>query len=381
MSVVELGGDPLLWGATSSVEEIFSSMVSLQECLTGLTSYSAAPGTFFSARPSAHAPRKIAHFLPHNSCSGCTCRERRCGGAPACVTSLSCRRLRESPTIAQSPAACGGRTEYYVALPVTPANTADGWSAIGAASAHHPALGWLGSDCRGSEPVPQGERPVPRSPKEEPDGSHWSLCHSPSRSLAWPAPIFACLGVCHPETTDFAAVLYSASFLKKKTIPLLLVLPLQFGAKFRARSVGCVHMKVQRSRPGGHKGQKLEWLGAWSDVVKRWQGSDEKWKVVLLGTLATLCSELTTAVVARFGAPHYWLRWRELVLGGLLPRPTSGRRLARVREPREPEVCVTPGHAGRPESGLHEQAPRGDSVPECRFPTVWLASTWRLCTC
>ena len=36
-----LGGDPLtrarfLWGATSSVEEIVSSMVSLRACLTGL---------------------------------------------------------------------------------------------------------------------------------------------------------------------------------------------------------------------------------------------------------------------------------------------------------------------------------------------------------
>ena len=40
--------------------------------------------------------------------------------------------------------------------------------------------------------------------------------------------------------------------------------------------------------------------------------------------------------------------------GNLLLRPTSGRL----------EDYVALGHAGRPESGLHEQAPRDGSVPE-----------------
>ena len=44
---------------------------------------------------------------------------------------------------------------------------------------------------------------------------------------------------------------------------------------------------------------------------------------------------------------------------GLLPRPTSGRRLAGVAELRKSlEDDVPLGHAGRTESGLHEQAPR-----------------------
>ena len=60
--------------------------------------------------------------------------------------------------------------------------------------------------------------------------------------------------------------------------------------------------------------------------------------------------------LSRFEAP------RELVLGGLLPRPTCGRRLAGVGELRKSlEDYVPLGHAGRHESGLLEQAPRAAS--------------------
>ena len=62
--------------------------------------------------------------------------------------------------------------------------------------------------------------------------------------------------------------------------------------------------------------------------------------------------------LSRFGAPHYLLRWRELVFGGCLHRPTSGRRLAGIGELRESlEDHVALGHAERPESGLYEQTP------------------------
>ena len=71
------GDDPLqnrarfLLATASSVEEIVSSMVSLQACSTGLTS-SSAPDAFLGARTSVPAPGTSALFLPHNSCSGCT---------------------------------------------------------------------------------------------------------------------------------------------------------------------------------------------------------------------------------------------------------------------------------------------------------------------
>ena len=64
------------------------------------------------------------------------------------------------------------------------------------------------------------------------------------------------------------------------------------------------------------------------------------------------------------------------MLGGLLPRPPCGQRLARVGQFRDSlEDYVALGHAGRPESGLHEQAPRGGSIPERRLLTVWLVMT------
>ena len=69
-----------LWGATSSVEEIVSSMVSLQDCLTGLTLFHCARRLFLGADLRRPRPQ----FLPHNSCSGCTCPERCCEHAHWC---------------------------------------------------------------------------------------------------------------------------------------------------------------------------------------------------------------------------------------------------------------------------------------------------------
>ena len=84
---------------------------------------------------------------------------------------------------------------------------------------------------------------------------------------------------------------------------------------------------------------------------------------LLLGTLATLCSVLTTAAVApsvpfRSAAPRAALA-RAGARGGLLPQPPSGRRLARLGELRESlDDYVALGEAGRPKSSLHEQGPR-----------------------
>ena len=92
--------------------------------------------------------------------------------------------------------------------------------------------------------------------------------------------------------------------------------------------------------------------------MKKWQGSDVKWEVVLfLRTLATLCSVLTTAAVVpsvpfRSAAQPAVLA-RAWCSGGFLPWPTSGRRLAGIGELLESfEDYVMLGHDGRPESGL-----------------------------
>ena len=88
---------------------------------------------------------------------------------------------------------------------------------------------------------------------------------------------------------------------------------------------------------------------------------------LFLGTLEALSSVLTTAAVASSvafqSAALPGLRWRELVFGSCLPRPTNGRRLAgigQLRESHEDRVAI--GHAGCPEGGLYEQAPRA-AVP------------------
>ena len=63
--------------------------------------------------------------------------------------------------------------------------------------------------------------------------------------------------------------------------------------------------------------------------------------------------------LSRFGAPHHRLRWRELVLRGLLQRPACGHRLAGVGQFRDRlEDYVPLGRAGCKEGGLHEQPPR-----------------------
>ena len=88
-----------------------------------------------------------------------------------------------------------------------------------------------------------------------------------------------------------------------------------------------------------------------------------KWKVVCFLTRSQLCAWCSPLRwwhrLSRFGAPHYRLRWRELVFGSCLPRPTNGRRLAGIGELRESlEDRVAIGHSGCPEGGLYEQTPR-----------------------
>ena len=60
---------------------------------------------------------------------------------------------------------------------------------------------------------------------------------------------------------------------------------------------------------------------------------------LFLGTPEALCLVLTTAAVASSvafrSAAEPGLRWRELVFGSCLPRPTNGRRLAGIGELRE----------------------------------------------
>ena len=68
MCLVELGGGPLLtrarflWGASTSVEEIDSSMVSLQACLTSLTLFRRVRRLFFGTpfRARAREERTIS---------------------------------------------------------------------------------------------------------------------------------------------------------------------------------------------------------------------------------------------------------------------------------------------------------------------------------
>ena len=127
-----------LWGAASSVEEIDSSMV----CLTGLTLFRRVRRPS-SARPSAHAPRRRAQFLLHSLCSGCTCPERCCEGVPKSVLTSLSENENESPTNTQSHASWLGQTGCHAAPSAAPANSAPGWNAIGAASAHHSAFGRL----------------------------------------------------------------------------------------------------------------------------------------------------------------------------------------------------------------------------------------------
>ena len=104
-----------------------------------------------------------------------------------------------------------------------------------------------------------------------------------------------------------------------------------------------------------------------------WQGSDVKWKVVCFSEHSQLCAWSSPLRLwrrlSRFGAPHHRLSWRELVLGGLLPWPACGHRLARVGQFRDNlEDYIPLGHAGCQKSGLHKQSP-----PERPLPIVWLA--------
>ena len=97
------------------------------------------------------------------------------------------------------------------------------------------------------------------------------------------------------------------------------------------------------------RGQKFEWLGAWSGVVKLWQGSDVKWKVVCSSERSQLCarsSPLRWRRLSRFGAPHHRRRWRELVLGR--PPALANERAPSHRGPQLPRglcrarPCWTP---------------------------------------
>ena len=92
-----------------------------------------------------------------------------------------------------------------------------------------------------------------------------------------------------------------------------------------------------------------------------------KWKVVCFSEHSQHCARSSPLRrwrrLSRFGAPHYRLRWRERVLRCLLPRPTSGCRLAGVGELRESlGDYVALGHAGCPESGLTSHGLAGDDM-------------------
>ena len=148
-------------------------------------------------------------FLPHNSCSGCACPERCCEGGPTPVpTSLTeswsargssrvpplvegglnicrtfCSSIQYCPWMERHWCSERPSSSVWVAVEVTVA---------GVSQSHRRA-----PRRRGLQSAPHGAGPrLPRSSLEGPDVCHWSLCYSPSRSLAWPAPIFPCLGVC-----------------------------------------------------------------------------------------------------------------------------------------------------------------------------------------
>ena len=88
-----------------------------------------------------------------------------------------------------------------------------------------------------------------------------------------------------------------------------------------------------------------------------------KWKVICSSEPSQLCARNSPLRrwrrLSRFGAPHQWLRWRELVLG-MPPAPATvwapSHGVGELRDSLEDHVPL--GHAGRPESGLHEQSPR-----------------------
>ena len=83
---------------------------------------------------------------------------------------------------------------------------------------------------------------------------------------------------------------------------------------------------------------------------------------LFLGTLPTLCLVLTTVAVASsvpFRSAALPAALARAGVGELPARPTSGRRLAGIGELRKSlDDYVALGHAGCPEGGLYEQAPR-----------------------
>ena len=87
--------------------------------------------------------------------------------------------------------------------------------------------------------------------------------------------------------------------------------------------------------------------------MKWWQGNDVKWKVVCCSEHSQLCARSSPLRwwlrLSRFGAP--------LVLGGFCLSQRVGA-LSPGSGSSAREDCVALGHAGRPESGLHKQAPR-----------------------
>ena len=119
---------------------------------------------------------------------------------------------------------------------------------------------------------------------------------------------------------------------------------------------------------------KKRWLGAWSDVVKWWQGSDVIWKVRNTRNFVLRPHHCGGGAVS----PVSERRNTGCVCESLL-RPTSGRRLAGIGELRESvEDSVALGHAGLPERGLYEQAPRATApFLSADFPRFGWRRHWR----
>ena len=214
--MLDLGGASLktrarfLWGATSCVEEIVSSMVSLQACLTGLTLVRCARRFFFCEDLGARAKeeRTISppttqdvHVLSDVVKAVLNLFQHRCPEVGA----------RRSPRV--SPLVEGGLNIVLHLQPILPLDGTPfvqrapiierlggcGMTVAGVSQSHRESapqdevfsLHTHGTSCHGCNGAPWWER----------NDCHWSLCHSPSRSLAWPAPVF-----CLSEPAEFADV-------------------------------------------------------------------------------------------------------------------------------------------------------------------------------
>ena len=130
-----------------------------------------------------------------------------------------------------------------------------------------------------------------------------------------------------PDRADFATVLLAASWTGRASLdpadcaafllgddpfPLLLILSLYHGAMLRAPESAKATSKMPccTAEEAGHlvlkkkaKGQNLGWLGAWSGVVKRWQGNDTRNFVLGThhpggGTVCPVSERRTTSCVA-----------------------------------------------------------------------------------